>query len=240
MKTQLTEHLRKLLPKAAWAAAGLCALAAPAQAGTRYRCRLPDGVVLLTADDLGAAVKSSGVICRTFTVADAKRGVLPPVPAVAASSDGDDNEWVTLGLTQRASSRGSAVRTYSGLVREISLRHGMDPALVSAVIAVESGQRATARSGKGALGLMQIMPGTGARYGVLAPEQLLDPAVNIDVGVRYLKDLQRLFNGTLSLVLAAYNAGEGAVLSHGYQVPPFAETQEFVRRVMSQLPVGGT
>jgi soluble lytic murein transglycosylase-like protein len=97
---------------------------------------------------------------------------------------------------------------------------------------VESANRPQARSPKGALGLMQIMPATGARYGVKKPQDLLDPATNIDVGTRYLRDLHQLFDGQMELVLAAYNAGEGAVKRHGNRIPPYRETQDYVRKVL--------
>jgi soluble lytic murein transglycosylase-like protein len=104
-------------------------------------------------------------------------------------------------------------------------------ALLMAVMHVESRFNPQARSSVGAIGLMQVMPPTGRRYGV--HQNLADPAVNIDVGVRYLKDLLLLFNGNEQLALAAYNAGEGAVIKHGWRIPPYAETQAYVPRVMS-------
>jgi hypothetical protein len=93
-------------------------------------------------------------------------------------------------------------------------------------------------SPKGAIGLMQVIPDTGARYGVTgdarrtAAQKLADPKINITTGVRYLSDLLRMFSGNLELVLAAYNAGEGAVQKHGNDIPPYAETQNYVKTVM--------
>jgi soluble lytic murein transglycosylase-like protein len=107
---------------------------------------------------------------------------------------------------------------------------GVDPALVHAVIGVESAYRENAVSPKGAVGLMQVMPETGRRYGV---ENLTLPSQNIRAGTRYLSDLMRMFNGDLSLVLAAYNAGENAVLRYGGRVPPYPETRQYVPRVLS-------
>jgi soluble lytic murein transglycosylase-like protein len=106
---------------------------------------------------------------------------------------------------------------------------GLDPALVHAVIGVESAYREHAISPKGAVGLMQVMPETGRRYGV---ENLTLPSQNIRAGTRYLSDLMRLFNGDLALVLAAYNAGENAVIRHGRRVPPYPETLQYVPRVL--------
>lgn len=112
----------------------------------------------------------------------------------------------------------------------IARRHGMDPLLVRAVIRVESNFDPRAVSPKGAAGLMQLMPQTAMRYGV---ENRFDPAQNVDGGVRYLRDLMAMFDGNLSLALAAYNAGEGAVLKHGRRIPPYPETQQYVVWVRS-------
>jgi soluble lytic murein transglycosylase-like protein len=112
----------------------------------------------------------------------------------------------------------------------IARRHGLDPRLVHAVIRAESNFDARAVSPKGAAGLMQLMPETAQRYGV---ENRFDPAQNVDGGVRYLRDLIAMFNGDLSLALAAYNAGEGAVLKYGRRIPPYPESQLYVVRVRS-------
>jgi soluble lytic murein transglycosylase-like protein len=100
---------------------------------------------------------------------------------------------------------------------------------------VESRFREDARSPKGALGLMQVMPATGARYGAGTPAELMDPRTNIDVGVRHLRELMDRFPGRLDLALAAYNAGEDAVLRHGWRLPPYAETQRYVEQVIALL-----
>ena len=114
---------------------------------------------------------------------------------------------------------------------------GVDYDLIKAVIAVESGFDAEAISPKGAVGLMQLMPATAERFGVAAnknrsmQQQLSDPAVNIPAGARYLSYLMNLFPGRLDLVLAAYNAGEGAVNKYGKSVPPYKETLNYVKAV---------
>lgn len=114
--------------------------------------------------------------------------------------------------------------------------YALDPALVTAVAAAESGFKHDAISRKGAMGLMQVMPATAARYDVgMFPHTervLLDPQVNAQVGSRYLADLLRIFDGELELALAAYNAGEGAVMKYGRRIPPYPETQQYVSRVM--------
>jgi len=113
------------------------------------------------------------------------------------------------------------------LVDAISANHGMDPALVRAVMKTESNFNRWAVSNKGALGLMQRIPSTGRRYGV---RDFFDPQQNIDGGVRYLKFLLQKFHGDVDLSLAAYNAGENLVERLG-RVPPIPETANYVRRV---------
>ena len=108
--------------------------------------------------------------------------------------------------------------------------HGVDSALVHAVIAAESNYQTKAVSPKGAIGLMQIMPDTGARYGVVR-SSLVKPDANITTGTRYLAELLAMFDGNLELALAGYNAGENAVVRYGMRIPPFAETRAYVARV---------
>jgi soluble lytic murein transglycosylase-like protein len=105
----------------------------------------------------------------------------------------------------------------------------VDAALIHAVISAESAYNPLARSTKGARGLMQLIPETGARYGAT---NLLDPKQNIDAGTRYLKDLMAMFGNDLKLAIAAYNAGEGAVQRYG-AIPPYAETRSYVPKVLA-------
>jgi len=117
---------------------------------------------------------------------------------------------------------------YDRLIHRTARANQVDAALVKAVMHVESGFNPHAVSDKGAQGLMQLMPDTAQRYGA---EDLFDPVQNVRAGVLYLKDLQKMFKNNTRLVLAAYNAGENAVLRHG-GVPPYDETQDYVRKVM--------
>ncbi len=121
---------------------------------------------------------------------------------------------------------------------EAARDHGIEPELLQALIATESGFDATAVSPKGAVGLMQIMPATAERYGVSGDakrplrQKLTDPRLNIRTGTRYLHDLMRMFSGQLELALAAYNAGEGAVQRAGNRIPDYPETRNYVRTVL--------
>lgn len=124
--------------------------------------------------------------------------------------------------------------SFQEVIRRTALQHGLHPELVSAVVAVESNYDPYALSPKGAQGLMQLMPATARRFGVADP---FDPADNVRGGVRYLRHLLDLFEGDKRLALAAYNAGENAVLARG-GVPPFRETRNYVRQVLRRFGAG--
>jgi soluble lytic murein transglycosylase-like protein len=122
-----------------------------------------------------------------------------------------------------------SIRRYSPIIASASRQHGVDAALIHAVISAESGYNPAALSKAGARGLMQLMPETAKRYGV---NNIMDPVENVMGGVRYLRDLLAMFNGNLELAIAAYNAGENAVIKYGNKIPPYAETVQYVPKVL--------
>ena len=167
-----------------------------------------------------------------------------PLPARAASIHLVDEDG-TLHVTnvpgdpryRRAAVRPSGGRSggadrsaarYAHLIEELAGRHGVDPALVEAVIRIESGFDPRAVSSKGAAGLMQLMPRTAEMLRVLDP---FDPRGNVSGGVRHLRHLLDRYHGDVALALAAYNAGAAAVDAHR-GVPPYPETEHYVRRVL--------
>jgi len=134
-----------------------------------------------------------------------------------------------------AQSNNSSLRGYTtgssevdGYLISSGTRHGVDPLLLYSVMHQESSFKSRAISPKGARGLMQLMPLTAARYGVA---NIFDPKQNIEGGARYLRFLLDHFDGDVNLALAGYNAGEGAVEKYGWRIPPYSETQEYVRRI---------
>ena len=133
---------------------------------------------------------------------------------------------VASGPKERGWSTGS--QSLDRLIKQTGGRYGVDPYLVFLVMEQESHFNTRAVSPKGARGLMQLMPGTSARFGVRRPH---DAAQNISGGTRYLKELLNRFNNRVDLVLASYNAGEGAVIKFGHKVPPYRETRNYVKKI---------
>lgn len=121
--------------------------------------------------------------------------------------------------------------TIDSYIVDSSNRYGIDPLLIYSQMSQESSFKLTATSNKGARGLMQLMPATAVRFGVT---NIYEPRQNIDAGVKYMRWLLDTFNGDVSLALAGYNAGEGAVMKYGWQIPPYNETREYVRRISNR------
>jgi soluble lytic murein transglycosylase-like protein len=160
----------------------------------------------------------------------------PLAPAQPAPAPTIDPKLMKTKLFQRLVDHPNIAK-YEPLIRSTSSERGLDPQLVKAVIAVESGFDAGAVSDKGAVGLMQVLPATGERYGVSADkrrsveQKLKDPKLNLRIGTHYLADLMTMFPDRVDLALAAYNAGEQAVIDHRNAIPPYHETQNYVKLV---------
>ena len=129
--------------------------------------------------------------------------------------------------------RGMPQSPYGDLIYEVAKRYSLNPHLVAALIHAESAFNPRALSRKGACGLMQLLPATASRFG-LRKREIFEPSKNLEAGMRYLQWLSKRFNGDPVRVLAAYNAGEGAVERHG-GVPPYRETQRYVRKILGLL-----
>jgi soluble lytic murein transglycosylase-like protein len=133
-------------------------------------------------------------------------------------------------FSNRYSPRSVNKSRFSNMIADAAYRNGVEERLLHAVIQTESAYNASAVSHAGAVGLMQLMPDTARRYGVT---NRTDPVQNIEAGSRYLKDLLGMFNYNLSLAVAAYNAGENAVIRYNNSIPPYRETRNYVRQVLS-------
>ena len=129
------------------------------------------------------------------------------------------------------------LKKYEALLASVAAEYKVDPALMKAMMAAESGFNPLAVSPKGAIGLMQIMPATAERYGIAGDskvsiqQKLADPKLNVRLAARYLHDLDRLFPHQQALVIASYNAGERAVQRYKNAIPPFEETRNYVQLV---------
>ena len=169
--------------------------------------RLLEGGVLVVPDDRIAAVEVEDVE--------------PPPEEVQARA---------AALRQEEAWR-SLAGDFADAIAAAADRHGLDRALLAAMVEVESGFHPRAVSPKGARGLMQLMPATAKRFGVTDP---FDPLQSLDGGAQYLNWLLKRFEGRTDLALAAYNAGEGAVDRHGRQIPPYGETLRYVNGVLER------
>ena len=196
----------------------------------------PTTILLTDADEINHELKIDTAVTSNKAIAALKR---IPKAALAAGTPiltVNNADTGPLLMETRAETIATATDRLAGLPynREISehaKQYQLDPALVHAVILVESGHNPHAVSPKGATGLMQLMPGTADRFGV---RDRRSPSDNIRGGTAYLRFLVDFFEGNLSLAIAAYNAGEGAVVQYGRKIPPYQETQEYVPKVLAQ------
>jgi soluble lytic murein transglycosylase-like protein len=162
-------------------------------------------------------------------------GSLADERSTERSSDKSEETMATRPVTAARAAPSSIVpsaKEIAALAARIAIAHKIDPLLVLAIIETESAFHVDAVSAGNAQGLMQLMPGTARRFGA---KNLLDPAENIRAGIKYLHWLLTYFEGDVSLVLAAYNAGEGAVLRYG-GVPPYPETLAYVQKIRTRYP----
>jgi soluble lytic murein transglycosylase-like protein len=189
--------------------------------------RPPESVPQITAAPRKAAAPEASADALGLAAAAAAR----PVATAKDEASGRNSEAQGPGVRD-SGVRDSGTKGIAALATRIAIAQQVDPLLVLAVIATESAFQADAVSPGNAQGLMQLMPETARRFGAADP---LDPTENIRAGTRYLRWLLSYFAGDLSLALAAYNAGEGAVIHYG-GVPPFPETQAYLRKIRTLYP----
>ncbi len=187
------------------------------QAKGLYRDGLISRVEMEKSDQVLADARAKVEAARNQIAAANKPA--PILPDASMNAGPSDVAWTT------------GNNTVDNLVRFYGNKYGVDPYLIFCLMSQESKFSKIATSPKGAQGLMQLMPGTAARYGVANP---YDVAQSIMGGTRYLKDLLLMFNGRIDLALAGYNAGENAVIKHGYTVPPYQETRNYVRLITAR------
>ncbi len=197
--------------------AGVAALASHAQSGAQ-----PPTVIYLVESETGAIHLSDQTYGQSAHVLIRE---LPAAPAKTPATS------TAMTKTRLATTR-MLDPSLDRIVLEAASAHAVDPRLVHAVIAVESDYALRAVSPRGAQGLMQLMPATARGYGVT---DAFDARQNVQAGTLHLRRLLDQFGQNTTLALAAYNAGAGAVARHGYTVPPFPETTEYVQRVVRRL-----
>ena len=200
-----------------------CAIPAPAQTGSAYSFDNFD-----FANGIRIEKPAPPVVAKR-----AGRGGKVSFASSSAAGSVDLNDKQLTQLTSMSVSRSldgftTGDAQVDGFIVASATRNRVDPVLIYAMMHQESSFKPRAISPKGARGLMQLMPGTAARYGVT---NIFDPRQNIEGGVRYVRFLLDLFDGDVKLALAGYNAGEGAVMKYAYNIPPYSETQEYVRRI---------
>ena len=180
------------------------------------------------------------LLCSGLARADIYRSLDPETPTKYTNTLPTEGRWELylketpvpipeVPVDERRQSAVDGRSRYASQIQAAATAHNVEAALIRAVIAVESGYNPSAVSRAGAVGLMQLMPGTAKRYNVADSR---DPEQNIHGGAQYLRDLLRMFNNNLHLAIAAYNAGEQAVMKYGNRIPPYRETVAYVPKVM--------
>ena len=222
--------------------------------------RIPQIILITCLLVLGINAQMRTRLVDNFDMASGVRINTPPAPAVAAPVQPPAKKLVkkiaqktmnmqdavslkdspvsSSGLPKLAMSAGNSMGGFTtgdividSYIVDSSIRYGIDPLLIYAQMHQESSFKLKATSYKGASGLMQLMPATARRFGVT---DIYEPRQNIDAGVKYMRWLLNTFNGDVNLALAGYNAGEGAVMKYGWQIPPYNETREYVRRITAR------
>jgi hypothetical protein len=221
--------------------AGSCATQKPSVTDETARKKTADAVVATSMETLSSGRAIPEPQARHLQLFDTQRTVEVPPVVVYTAQNLVTSAMSAPALTGRTPARGTPKPVAGNTLRALTLapdvdavarRHDIDPLLLHAIAHVESRHNAQAMSPAGARGVMQVMPATAKRFGVSTAHALQEVRTNLDVSAAYLKTLQQRFGNDLTLVLAAYNAGEGAVEKYGRRVPPFAETQGYVRQVL--------
>ncbi|HEX8143426.1 MAG TPA: lytic transglycosylase domain-containing protein [Pyrinomonadaceae bacterium] len=207
----------------------VCASPALAQNGYRYdNFDAPNGVRVADVPTRSVLPSISTVRKTAHVNSSSAEGVTITRPAPLLYTQPRTTQPSAMAASRSLDGFTTGDARIDAYIVEAGVRNGVDPVLLYATMHQESSFKQRAVSPKGARGLMQLMPGTARRFGVM---DIFDPRQNIEGGARYMRFLLDSFGGDVSLALAGYNAGEGAVLKYGRQIPPYRETQEYVRRI---------